>query len=122
MKYGKLIQIAATTSAVLAVIILASWTPLAAQGNTPKHSHYRVVDLGTLGGPNTDYEFGSRIINRSGVVVGGSDTFDEACGCFVGDAFRWENGVISDLGVLPGGVGAFAIAINSQGSIAGISG
>ncbi len=83
MKYRKLIQIAATISAML-MALFASATPLAAQGNTPKHSHYRVVDLGTLGGPNTDYEFGSRIINRSGVVVGGSDTFDEACGCFAG--------------------------------------
>ena len=49
MKYGKLIQIAATTSAVLGTI-LASGTLLAAQGNTPKHSHYRVVDPERLAG------------------------------------------------------------------------
>ncbi len=110
---------------VTALVMPSIPTMLLAQQQPARHSDYKVVDLGTFGGPNSDYEFGSRIINRHGVVVGGADTsvFDENCGCFVGDAFRWENGgVITDLGVLPGGVGAFPIAINSKGAIAGISG
>ena len=121
MKYGKLVQIAAITSAVLAALLAA--TPLAAQGNTPKHSHYRVVDVGTFGGPSSSYNFGSVIINNRGVVVSAADTsiYDEACGCFVAHAFRWENGALRDLGTLPGGLGSIADAINSKGSIVGIS-
>ena len=56
MKYGKLIQIAATTSAVLGAI-LTYGTPLAAQA---KHSHYKVIDVGTLGGPTSGLNFNMR--------------------------------------------------------------
>jgi probable HAF family extracellular repeat protein len=122
MKYGKLMQIVVTTSAVLLALI-ASATPLAAQGNTPKHSHYRVIDVGTFLGPSSSYNFGSVIINARGVVVSAADTsiFDEACGCFVAHAFRWQNGALSDLGTLPGGAGSIADAINSKGAMVGIS-
>jgi probable HAF family extracellular repeat protein len=122
MRYGKLIQIAATTSAVFGALF-ASATPLVAQVIKPKHSHYRVVDVGTFGGPSSSYNFGSVIINNRGVVVSAADTsiYDEACGCFVAHAFRWKNGVLSDLGTLPGGLGSIADAINSKGSIVGIS-
>jgi len=56
MKHGKLIQIAATTSAVL-MTVLVTGTPLAAQEQAAVHQRYRLVDLGTLGGPNSYVTF-----------------------------------------------------------------
>jgi probable HAF family extracellular repeat protein len=102
---------------------VASVTPLGAPQQAAKRHKYKVIDVGTLGGPTSSYNFGSVIINNRGVVVGAADTsiYDEACGCFVAHAFRWENGALRDLGTLPGGLGSIANAINSKGSIVGIS-
>ena len=96
----------------------------AAQDKSPnRHAHYRVMDVGTFGGPTSGYTFGSVIINDRGVVVGVADTpiFDPICGCFVTHAFRWERGVTTDLGALPGGQDSFGGAINSRGSIVGLA-
>jgi probable HAF family extracellular repeat protein len=122
MKYGKLLCAAGTTLAVL-LAVLAIGTPLAAQEHKPKHSHYKVFDVGTFGGPTSGYTFGAVIINGRGVVVGVADTsiFDEKCGCFIAHAFRWENGALTDLGILPGGANSFGDAINSKGSIVGLA-
>src|SRR6266478_10130649 len=117
MKYGKLIQFAATSSAVFAALF-ASATPLAAQVIKPKHSNYRVVDLGTFGGPHSQFNFNSRILNRKGTAVGGASTStpDPLCQfdspyCFVFHAGKYENGFFSDLGSLPGGANSFAVAV-----------
>src|SRR5690349_5872550 len=75
---------------------------LSAQNNpelkTKHHHKYRVVDVGTFGGPTSDYNSGSVIINGRGAVVGVADTsiFDPNCSCFVTHAFRWEDGVVTD--------------------------
>jgi probable HAF family extracellular repeat protein len=98
--------------------------PQVAQDNSPRqHSHYRVMDVGTFGGPTSGYNFGAVIINARGAVVGVADTsiFDPNCGCFVTHAFRWENGVTTDLGALPGGESSFAGGINSRGTIIGLA-
>jgi hypothetical protein len=58
----------------------------AAQDKSPsRHAQYRVMDVGTFGGPTSGYTFGSVIINDHGAVVGVADTaiFDANCGCFV---------------------------------------
>src|SRR5260370_38793070 len=68
MKYGKVTQIAVTTVAVLGVLI-ASATALAAQVITPKHSNYRVVDLGTFGGPHSKFNFTNRVHNLNETAV-----------------------------------------------------
>jgi probable HAF family extracellular repeat protein len=124
MNNRKLIRIAATTFAAF-LAVLATGERLAAQESIlrPRHSHYKVIDLGTFGGPTSSYNFGSVIINRRGAVVSAADTsiFDADCGCFVFHAFRWENGVLTDLGTLPEGSDSFAAAINSAGSIVGLA-
>jgi probable HAF family extracellular repeat protein len=109
--------------ALVALFTVALVTPLAAQQQAAKHHNYKVIDVGTLGGPTSGFNGDSRIINRKGVAVGGADTsvFDPNCGCYVSHGFRWEDGVLTDLGPLPGGANTFAIAINSPGSVAGIS-
>jgi len=83
----------------------------------PKHHHYKVVDLGTLGGPQSFLnEEGapvfpaSTILNRVGAVAAIGDTstpdpfapnYCYGADCDVIYAFRWKGGVQTNLGVLP---------------------
>ncbi len=71
-------------------------------------------DLGTLGGPGS-YAYG---INRSGLIVGESETAS-------GDshAFVWSGGRMKDLGVLEKGryLYSAAYALNDQGYVVGYS-
>ena len=97
---------------------------IAAQDKAPgHHPRYTVMDVGTFGGPTSGYTGNAVIINDRGVVVGVADTsiFDPTCGCFVTHAFRWDRGVTTDLGALPGGQDSFGGAINSRGSIIGLA-
>lgn len=68
------------------------------------------IELGTLGGNNSM----ARGLNDEGQVVGDSTTV-------VGKnrAFRWTNGLMVDLGVLPGFDSSGASAINNQGQVVG---
>ncbi len=98
------------------IFVLAALTPAFAQqiqdrkGN--QHHRYKVVDLGTLGGPATYVEnpLPTQIdLTRRSIVAGGSelpvpDPFPQSCflpECFVAHAFHWEGGQLTDLGVLP---------------------
>jgi probable HAF family extracellular repeat protein len=81
---------------------------------------YRIIDLGTLpGGSNSR----ARAINNHGDIVGQSDTAD---GQDHLRAVRWRDGVITNLGTLPGGSEtfpsySFATDINDNGEIVGNS-
>lgn len=79
-----------------------------------------VTDLGNLGG--TLFSQGSAINNR-GQVVGSSDLSGDTnffAGPFSNNhAFVWQNGVIHDLGTLPGDATSFANAINNKGQAVG---
>jgi len=112
-----------------------------------QHHHYTVIDIGALGGPQSyfndlhlgdNYGFGSifygfaQIQNSKGILVGFADTaapdpysanpvFCYVLDCFVTHAYAWQNGVMSDLGTLPGGASSAAFWINSNGLIAGDS-
>lgn len=70
---------------------------------------YTAVDLGTLGGL---YTLGSGL-NNSGTVVGYSTTPREA------HAFSYSDGIMTDLGTLPGGTGSYATAVNNRGTAVG---
>jgi len=90
----------------------------------PRHLRYRLIDLGTLGGPNSAETVEFPFINNAGMVVGFSDTaipdpFNP--GGFVPHAFRWRRGLLTDLGTLPGGSGSFAIWSNNSGQVVGLS-
>ncbi|MHC4845324.1 MAG: hypothetical protein ACYTCU_04085 [Planctomycetota bacterium] len=79
---------------------------------------FTYVDLGTLGGPASV----ANGLNDSRQVVGWS----HVTGCTVGGqpcrrAFLWENGVMTDLGVLAGDEGSVAYAINASGLVVGSS-
>jgi probable HAF family extracellular repeat protein len=98
-----------------------------------QHTRYKLIDIPTLGGPKGSGQGNgigtSQFLNSSGIVVGSADTSTPDpnapnCGnpdCFVSHAFQWQNGVLTDLGTLPGGNFSGANAINARGWIAGFS-
>jgi probable HAF family extracellular repeat protein len=98
--------------------------------NRPTHHHYKLIDLGTFGDPASYFSNGfDGILNNRGTAVGWADTptpdphpatcFDPDC--FVAHAFRSQNGVLADLGALPGGGSSQAVWISANGLIAGFS-
>jgi probable HAF family extracellular repeat protein len=127
MKSKRLAPIILTLLAALALPFVSS-----AQDN--KHDHYKFIDLGTLGGPHSRGSVngdGFQLLNNSGVVASHADTalpdpnapnFCYYADCIQIHAFRWEDGVITDLGALPGNNNSAAGSINARGWIVGQSG
>ena len=77
-----------------------------------------LVDLGTLGG-STSFPFG---INNSGLVIGQADTttaLDPLFGIPTFHGFRWDRGVLRDLGEIFGGHFNYAQSVNERGDIVG---
>src|SRR5215470_11444708 len=114
------------------LVLLALPVQLAAQGTV----RYKLIDLGTLGGPNSfpspagqnSPGQGVVMLNNAGRVAGWADTTipDPFCFgndglCLITHAFRWDNGTLTDLGALPGVNSSAAIAINAGGWVLGES-
>jgi probable HAF family extracellular repeat protein len=106
--------------AALALPVVSS-----AQAQNAKPHHYKLIDLGTFGGPQSSF-FSSPIVesvNNRGTVVGGADTGlpDPTCffDCNILHAFEWTKGVLTDLGTLPGGPSSTAYWVNEQGLVLG---
>jgi len=97
------------------------------QSLTAQSLRYKMIDLGTLGGPNSAEGVTVPVISDQGVVIGGSDTalLDPNCvfppNCLDLHAFRWREGTITDLGTLPGGNNSLAYSINARGQIVGLA-
>jgi probable HAF family extracellular repeat protein len=118
--------IALSLSAALAMPI-----GIAAQGHEaahhkPKYHTYKLVDLGTLGGPNSYFatEPIVQAVDDRGTVVGAADTQTpdpNHPGSYIAHAYRWRKGRISDLGTLPGGQSSVAFWVNGRGLIIGDS-
>ena len=99
----------------------------------PQPLHYKLIDLGTLGGPisygsaNGD---GGRLLNSLGVVSSYADTPEpdpfapEFCfdaDCLLAHAFRWHDGIMTDLGALAPGFNSLAAGVNDIGWSVGAS-
>jgi probable HAF family extracellular repeat protein len=99
------------------------------QEQKPAHRRYKLIDVGTLGGPFTSIIDSEQMLLNNGTLTGESDTSipdPYAPNCFVHEclvqrAFRWQDGVLTDLGALAGGGSSNSGWINSRGWIAGIS-
>ncbi len=100
------------------------------QNSTAKHHHYKLIDVGTFGGPNGGIENpSSPSLNNRGMLVGESATAapdpfaPNYCflDCYVDLGFFLHNSVVTPLGPLPSGAGlsSFAVAINERGQIVG---
>jgi probable HAF family extracellular repeat protein len=111
------------TVAIVALVFLASLGQVS--GQQSGGPRYRLIDLGTLGGPNSTEGTQAPIVTDTGSVIGVADTSipDPLCfsDCFIGHAFRWKKGILSDLGTLPGGSRSDAIWANRLGLIVGTS-
>ena len=112
-----------STPVVCLVAALAMPLGIFAQENNAlnhkaKHHTYKLIDLGTFGGPNSLLNPGDppnspnfTILNRTGEVAAVAETPDldqfapNNCfvdsNCNIGYVFRWKNGVASNLGALP---------------------
>jgi probable HAF family extracellular repeat protein len=122
-----------TLLAALAIPVRLAAGTVGPQKDGNKHHRYRLVDVGTFGGPTSFLNDGfppiSQDLNNRGTVVGIADTstpdpYAPNCftDCFVSHAFDWHEGVLTDLGALPGGNNSsFAITINERGLIVGAS-
>ncbi len=122
---------------VIALAVLAIPAGLAQNSHyhSARHPHYKLIDIGTFGGPQSyvfdGYGFfAPKVINNHGLLAGAADTsepdpFPNACwnpDCLVAHAFRMgEGGELSDLGALPGGGTSEPLGTSAGGLIAGIS-
>jgi len=131
MKFGR--SIPAAILGALAVTL-----QLSAQ-ETPRHQHqyhqYKLYDVGTFGGPGSGPAEILPILNNSGATLGLAQTampdpytpncmdvyFGGLPGCLLSHAYGWQNGVLTDLGALPGINSSYGFAINDAGMMDGLS-
>ena len=105
MRHGRLSRINGTVLLALLAVPFTSLAQEQAQGHAKKHTRYTLVDIGTLGGPTSDVNGGSPIANRNGVSWGCRTplTTIRRATAISSTRFGGTNGVLTDLGTLPGG-------------------
>lgn len=113
------------TKALAQPVRYCAWTTIAATllalsslSTATAQTRYSVIDLGTLGGPQSF----ARDVNERRQVTGNASV--EAGSNFPLQTFRWQDGSIVNLGTLPGAANDFSrgFAINDAGTIVGESG
>jgi hypothetical protein len=123
---------------LFAALVTPVWT--AGQNNPsqnkPRHHTYRLIDLGTFGGPQSIIFGKTGPLSAGGAVTTCADTampdpyypnnnpyFDLFSGPdpYIEHAFLWKNGTLGDLGVLPSGTSSCGQWINDSGVVVGAS-
>lgn len=130
MKFRKSSSI--SVPAVCAALAMAP--QLFAQDNHAKHHVYRLSEIGTFGGPSSDfadgpaYAYEPNYFNVWGAAVGTAnsamaDPFSPNCffNCYATYAFVFHDGHLTNLGALPGASNSAAYGINDKGLVAGLS-
>jgi probable HAF family extracellular repeat protein len=95
----------------------------------PKHHHYKLIDVGTFGGPGSGIFESQHLFTRNGTLVGWADTttadpYSPNCfnsDCLVEHGFQWRHGILRDLGAMLGVNNSQAQATNDHGLIVGNS-
>ena len=73
-----------------------------------QHTRYKLIDIGTLGGPTSVVGSFTQSVDNRGIVIGAADTaipdpYDPNCSvvnpeledCLVQHAFQWQKGVLA---------------------------
>jgi len=118
--------------AAMAIPLDAFAQGTAAANQTSQVHHYKLIDMGTLGGPTSFLGWPSgRSINSHGTAIAEAETaigdpYAPFClqppDCLVNRGLEYRNGTLIDMGALPGGNNSsFPFWINDEGSSAGIS-
>jgi uncharacterized membrane protein len=123
--------IALTLFAVLAIPVSLAAQNTAEPNHPHQYHHYQIADVGTFGGPQSWMPSTSParigLLNNQGTLTGSADTLavDPYCldypDCYAIHAFQWQNGGMTDLGVLPGGITSQVVWISANGLMAGVS-
>src|SRR5271167_3028513 len=123
--------VAVTLFAALAMPVGMTAQDNPSQDHKSKHQKYKLIDIGTFGGPNSlgasIFFTAGVLLSNEGTVAGGADTStsDPNCfiDCFVNHAYRFREGVLNDLGTLPGiNLSSYADTISANGRlIVGVS-
>ena len=125
------IIINAAQAAANAIADLASTSEPSSEKAHAMHHMYKLIDLGTFGGPNSFINCCAEPnLSKRGTVVGGADTSIPnphganpnpllCCEIFVNPAFKWQDGDLIELAALPGGFNGFAVSINASGVVIG---
>lgn len=106
-----------------------------ASTTSKQHPRYKLIDMGTFGGPQSylndgnDGNNSATVLNNRGAIAGWADTstpdpFPAFCfddDCFVSHAFQFHAGVLTDLGALADGMSSQANWISASGLVAGVS-
>jgi probable HAF family extracellular repeat protein len=123
-------------TAIALFAALAMPVPFAAQQQAKTRPHYRFVDLGTLGGPNSSFGGFAQVLNNVGTAVGEADTstpdpyypnfnpiLQPAADPFLMHAFQSKKSKkpLTDLGSLAGVNASVPIWVNASGETAGAS-
>jgi len=115
----------------LAIPVCVRAQNIATQESKATHHHYKLIDVGTLGGPSSFFSGPIlQILNNRGTfaVIANTPAANPNPGCnipfslpdcFVEHAAVWHGGTLIDLGVLAGGVNSGTAAISANGLIAG---
>lgn len=126
----------AKTYKIVLTLLFVAIAPTCIAGEDSHHKsppRYRLVDLGTLGGPASLVYGGTGNLNQQETLVTScADTSELDADWpnvhpffgndpYIQHAFRTRSGTLKDLGVLPGGTSSCGQAINANGVVAGFS-